>query len=135
MSTYWFLLLVPAFSLFSGRNLSDRSQKFVWILVWVELSLIVGFRHEVGGDWFNYINRFSVYDKQSINEVLGRGDPFYHLISWVVANLGGSIHWVNFVCAMIVASGIVRFVRSLPLPWLALFMMLCSKQLSNCLRR
>lgn len=121
MLPYWLFLFIPALAIFSGRQLNERSRSIVWFCVWIFFSVAIGFRHEVGGDWFNYIRRYQVYGETPIFSVLSGGDPLYYLITWLAVKSGASIHAVNLICGMIASAGIVRFASIQPLPWLALF--------------
>lgn len=120
MTPYWVLFFIPALALLSSRKMSEHSTKIVWALVWVVFSLVIGLRHEIGADWFSYDNHLYLKSLASLSDVLIGGDPGYYLITWAVAQLGGTIHWVNLFCGMIVAAGVIRFSKNQPLPWLAL---------------
>jgi len=121
MLPYWFLLTVPvALAFFYGR-LSRGADAGIWAMAWLVISLMVGLRHSVGGDWESYIYMLSLQPYKRFGEVVSGGDPGYFLINWLVVHLGGNIYWVNTLCGMIMMAGVVRFARSLPLPWLALF--------------
>ena len=62
------MFLVPAIcALFSakasetshdGRYGDPRASNFTWSLVWLAITLLIGFRYEVGGDWSNYFRLF-----------------------------------------------------------------------------
>ncbi len=121
MFPYWFLLTVPLALAFIWGRLARRAESGAWFLVWVLFSLAIGLRHDVGGDWKTYIFLLNLQEGKAFSEVLSEGDPGYYLLNWVVIHLGGGIYWVNTLCGMIVMAGVVRFARSLPLPWLALF--------------
>jgi hypothetical protein len=81
---------------------------------------MVGFRHEVGGDWFNY--------QRHVDEMFGvpfalafeHEEPLYNLLNWLGANVGGEQYLANFVCAIFFSAGLVTFCRVQPRPWLAL---------------
>jgi len=103
-----------------NRSVNLRSQRWGWALVWLFYSLAIGMRYEVGGDWFAYERMLELDKVKALGDVLTGGDPGYHFLSWLVAQAGGSIYWVNTVCGMILMSGVVRFSKALPLPWLAL---------------
>ncbi len=120
MLPYWLFFLLPALALFLNRSANARTQRFAWVLVWLFFSLAIGMRYEVGGDWFSYELMLELDKVKPLAAVLTGGDPGYHLLSWFVAQAGGSIYWVNTVCGMILMYGVVRFSRALPLPWLAL---------------
>ena len=62
MLPYWLFFLVPALAaLASGplmRVKADGTRPLridaIWLLMIVALSLVIGFRYDVGGDWGNY---------------------------------------------------------------------------------
>lgn len=120
MLPYWLFLSLPVGVILANRRLSERSQVSVWLAVWLLFALAIGLRFEVGGDWFAYLHHLEIRKTMSLPEVLLRSDPGYYLLNWFVAQAGGAIYWVNTVCGMILMTGIVRFVRAQPLPWLAL---------------
>jgi hypothetical protein len=86
----------------------------------VLLALLVGFRHEVGGDWFNYLDNFDLLAGNSFANAIALGDPGYKLIEWLADRLGYGVHFVNLIGGSIFAFGLSRFCFSLPRPWLAL---------------
>lgn len=120
MLPYWLLFLLPAFAALSPLKLNRRSQLLCWGLVWLIFTLLIGYRHEVGGDWFSYLFHLELRERASLASVLTGSDPGYYLINWVVAQLGGDIYSVNLVCGGIVMAGLARFARNQPLPWLTL---------------
>ncbi|MGP9833517.1 EpsG family protein [Marinobacter sp. NSM] len=120
MVFYWIFFLIPLFVVLSGRRLNLESQRSAWIVVWFFLTLIIGLRHQVGGDWYNYVRHFQVYGTKSFFEILSGSDILYYLINWLVAKIEGSVHLINLLCAGIFSAGLVRFCKYQPLPWLAL---------------
>lgn len=120
MLPYWLLFLLPAFAALSPVSFNRQSQLACWVMVWLIFTLLIGFRHEVGGDWFSYLFHLRMRENMALADVLTGSDPGYYLINWLVAQLGGSIYWVNLACGAIVMAGVVRFARNQPLPWLTL---------------
>lgn len=120
MLPYWLFFLVPAGVVLANRRLTEKSRLYSWGLVWFLFSLAIGLRYQVGGDWFNYLRLFEQYSDKSFWQLIFGEDPAYYLLSWLVAQAGGSIFWVNSVCGMIVMAGVVRFAKAQPLSWLAL---------------
>lgn len=120
MLPYWLFLSLPVGVILANRRLSERSQVWVWLSVWLFFVLAIGLRFEVGGDWFAYLRHLEMRTTMSLSEVLLMSDPGYYLINWIIAQSGGAIYWVNTACGMILMTGLVRFARSQPLPWLAL---------------
>jgi hypothetical protein len=122
MWPYWLMLLLPAWGVFSRRRLPASQARAMWFLVGCLLALMMGLRHEVGGDWTTYVGHFNWIEQQSFGTSLtGRGDPGYYGLGWLLAWAGGDVHALNLVCAAVLAWGTVAFARRQPAPWLALF--------------
>lgn len=120
MSMYWLLFILPALGVISPMRLNAAGQKWAWFLVGTFFAVFAGFRHEVGGDWFNYIEHFRTIERMHFREALEFGDPGYYAVMWLVADQGLSIHWSNFISACVVMTGVAVFARHQPMPWLAL---------------
>lgn len=120
MWPYWLMFLFPAWALLMPRRLKSSQAWLPWAVVFVLFSLMMGLRHEVGGDWLNYIPLFQDTARRDFTEVMGRGDPGYYGLNWLVGRLGGDIYLVNLACALIMMWGTVKFCRAQPNPWLAL---------------
>jgi EpsG family len=121
MLPYWLLLTLPLMLAAAKGRFTRSAEAGAWLFAWLLFSLFIGLRHEVGADWGSYLYLLSIQAGKTFWEVISGGDPGYYLLNWVVVKLGGGIYWVNTVCGMIVVAGVVRFARSLPLPWLAFF--------------
>jgi hypothetical protein len=92
----------------------------IWWLVVLLLTLLIGYRFEVGGDWGSYMNYLYRAEYASLAQMMTYDDPGYQLINWVSARLGFGIWGVNLFCGLLFSVGLVRFCRHLPRPWLAL---------------
>jgi hypothetical protein len=87
----------------------------------VILALMVGLRHEVGGDWLNYLPHVDAALEMNWKEGLrSGGDPAYGLLTWLSAHLGLGIYGVNLICAAVFTFGLLVFARNSPQPWLVL---------------
>jgi len=98
------------------------SSKFHWQVVTLIFALVIGLRHEVGGDWFIYkenLEHFASVELLTAMSELGTSDPAFAFLSWISPALGGD-HFVNFVCGAFFSLGLVSFCRNQPNPWLAL---------------
>lgn len=85
------------------------------------LVLMIGLRHEVGGDWTNYVRHIEEAAEQTLAEaMLGKADPAYALLNWIAARWGGGMYLVNFICGALFALGLITFCLGQPRPWLAL---------------
>lgn len=127
MWPYWLLFLVPAFQAVSqlrqvGTPLAGKRWPALWNRVFVLLVLMIGLRHEVGGDWGNYVANIVDTTNLTLAEVLVdiRSDPTDHNLNWIAAQSGLGIYLVNSVYAALFTSGLLVFCRNQPRPWLAL---------------
>lgn len=91
-----------------------------WWWIMLGLTLLVGWRHEVGGDWFNYIRNFEGAALSLQDSRWWSDDPGYRLLEWTAIQQDWGIHGVNLLAAALFSYGLVRFCLSLPRPWLAL---------------
>jgi hypothetical protein len=136
MLPYWIAFLIAATGALTERSRlpalglqtqRPRGLNGAWWLVAVGLALFIGLRHEVGGDWGNYLNNLSEFDERSFKDTLAlspiqllQSDPGYRLLEWLASELGLGIYLVNTIGGALFAFGLVRFCRELPHPWLAL---------------
>ncbi len=91
-----------------------------WPVFFVLLTLMIGFRFEVGGDWNAYLIFVGDLQGESFGAVLGFGDLGYQILNWLGANVGGGVYFVNMVCSTLFGLGLASFCRNQPRPWLAL---------------
>ena len=128
MLTYWLMFALPA--MVALMNETERTRALqgassetpvgAWIAVGIVLTLLIGFRYEVGGDWFNYFHYLDDVAGAMLDEVLLMNDPGYQFINWLSLELDWDIFGVNLMAGAIFAIGLVFFCRNLPRPWLAL---------------
>lgn len=128
MLPYWLLFLVPAAAALFHRQRDattgpirlEHGNQITWGAAGVALALLIGYRLEVGGDWFNYYENLELLRGAELNEVLTMTDPGYHVLSWVSLQLGSDFVGVNLACGALFSYGLTSFCRTLPRPWLAL---------------
>lgn len=128
MWPYWLLFLVPAF--WAVTRLKPTPQMAVlarhdrwpaqWRRVFVLLVLMIGWRHEVGGDWYAYVVEVARITDGSTNDILKVQDPMYSLFNWMASKSGLGVYLVNFLSAVFFSWGLIAFCRAQPRPWLAL---------------
>jgi hypothetical protein len=90
------------------------------ILGAVLIAALVGFRYEVGADWFTYERLFSYARLSSLERVLRFGEPGYQILNWTIQNMGLRLWAVNIVCGSIFAWGLHRLCRIQPSPYTAM---------------
>jgi hypothetical protein len=131
MWPYFVLFLIPAYLAIQRKRLPSKSAlgqtvlskprwPTMWHLFFWVLSLMIGFRYEVGGDWFSYLDNMEEYFYISFFESLFYKDPAYGVLMWMGVQTGTGIYLVNTVCAFLFSYGLLVFCREQPRPWLAL---------------
>jgi hypothetical protein len=124
MTFYWILFFLTSFLAILGTNRSPSSSRYhyvslnsVWWLFIIALTLFIGLRHEVGGDWANYLR---MLDRVKYNAMRLMADPGYTAMNQLSLRLGWGIYGVNLICGFIFSLGLAIFCRNLPRPLLAL---------------
>lgn len=120
MFVYWLMFLLPAWTVLQPMRLKAAQARIAMFLFGVLFAVLMGFRHEVGGDWANYYPMFLNAGAMDFSGAISRGDPGYSVLNWLVYRNDGSIYWVNFVCAVMLMLGTIVFSRRQPNPWLAI---------------
>ncbi len=124
MTIYWLMLLVPILAGISPWIAKGALPKLQWFMYGALLILIIGLRHEVGGDWSNYIENYSGLESISFSEALQNPmvvqDLGFGVVHWFSLNYLNGIYATNLVCAAIFVAGLLRVCKNMPLPWLAL---------------
>ena len=118
MIPYWLLLLIPLFVCLRGANRPWPLWQ-AW-LIGIALTCFIGLRHEVGGDWFNYIPYLTRAEGLDWGTAIAMGDPGYNTLNWLFASYSWGIYGVNFVSGAVFSAGLVILCRAQPRPWLAL---------------
>lgn len=125
MLIYWLLFLFPAVIALLGRDRGPTPpQKAVklsppWITFGLLLIVCIGLRHQVGGDWYNYLGHLEEARDQSWYALATQSDPGYKLLNGLSLALGWDIYGVNTIMALFFVCGLIAFCRRLPKPWLA----------------
>ena len=104
-----------------GRNsVTTMRMSLAWWSILILMALLVGWRHEVGGDWESYQNLF--VKAQYASQINGWwwNDPGYRLLEWIAERASLGIYGVNLMAGAVFSYGLVVFCRHLPRPWLAL---------------
>ncbi|MBJ6978099.1 EpsG family protein [Luteimonas sp. MC1895] len=120
MWPFWLMFLLPAFGMLVPRSLPAGQARIVWLAVGTLFAVMIGLRHEVGGDWFTYFVHFQRAADLSLADAATMPDPGHYVLNRLVAGLGGDIYTVNLIYAAILMVGTVIFCRRQPHPWLAL---------------
>lgn len=118
MFSYYLFYLIPAIpALFTSKK---KPSLFAWSIIGLFFTLVIGLRHQVGGDWWNYLRQFDDNTYYTYDKILSRGDPGYYLLNKLMYEIDYDIYGVNFVCGLIFVVGLMIFTRNQERPWLAL---------------
>lgn len=123
MIPYWLLFFLTAgLALAQMRPVYSQSVRWSgsWVLMFVLLVLMIGWRYQVGGDWWNYLNQLRIAETKTFQENISKGDPAYSMLEWVGVYVDGGVSFVNLVCSVLFSWGLVVFCRAQPRPFLAL---------------
>lgn len=125
MTFYWLLFFTPAlWTLIYSKPLYPSSRTatkdFLWFLVLIGLTVLIGLRHHVGGDWIDYLSAIETARALTLEETVSMSDPGYALLNWIGAHWGGGIYLVNTICGLFFTLGLISFCRVLPRPMLGL---------------
>ncbi len=127
MLPYWLMFILPAavalvseprWSVGLGTDLPRL--RGMWLLLLLALTMLIGFRVEVGGDWWNYMDRLEVTRGMRWAEILSAADPGDRVVNWISAEAGWGIFGVNIIGGGLFAYGLLTFCKAQPRPWLAL---------------
>jgi hypothetical protein len=121
MWPYWTLFIVAAYlaitklTPISPLITAKKKWPLPWRFIFTILMVMIGLRHEVGGDWAAYIENMENFEAFS-----EYADPANQMLFWLGMKSGGGIYLVNLISAAIFSWGLVVFCRDQPRPWLAL---------------
>ena len=122
MFAYWMMFCVYALGAL-GSNIRDRfrpSPTPILFLAGLMMTLLIGLRWQVGGDWHTYHEIYRSIAQSDVMTAADTTEPAYGLLNWIMAQIGLDIWAINLVCAAIFVIGLTAFARQQPNPWLAI---------------
>ena len=113
--TYIFIASLALF----GKN---KSSKVIYgALFFILLIFLIGFRYQVGGDWYSYLDHYNTLENIPFKNIFQYGfDPGHAIVNWIMGKYKLSIYGVNFIYALIFTIGLFIFSMQQPNPFLAL---------------
>jgi hypothetical protein len=128
MFIYWLIFFIPAYlactRLKSYPNKLNSYQinawPLEWIFIYIFLIFFIGLRHEVGGDWINYLLLLESFDHYKNIKIFNFQDLAYVLLNRLAIETDFGIYLVNFLSAVIFCFGLITFCLAQPRPWLSL---------------
>jgi len=116
MWPYFILLSLPSFLALSRLKYTGRG---VYLVVFIAYVFFVGFRDEVGPDWFNYLSNHERLAGEPLVSVFDQSEPLSYLLFWFSVNSGYEMLISNIGAAAILMIGVLAFARRTANPWLA----------------
>ena len=116
MFPYLAMLAVPSSLALTGARRAGLLLLLVAVLYW----LMVGLRFQVGMDWNNYIVIYQWKSTYSLAQLLVDREPGYGLLTWIAAQTGGGMVFINAVSGLVFCWGLIAVARRCPEPWIAI---------------
>lgn len=120
MWPYWLMFLLPAGVSFLRVRGTRAVMWLGWGITALVLTLLIGYRYEVGGDWGNYLRHLDEINTLSFWEAVERFDPAHGAMNWLSNDMGWGVYGTNLAYGAIFSLGLIAFCRSQPRPLLAL---------------
>ncbi len=120
MLVYWFMFLFFAVGAIreQPRPMGVRKAELPLRFGGVVLTCLIGFRYQVGSDWFHYQQIFHDSQYKNFPDLLLDSDPSFEFLNWLAQQAGLSMWAVNLAGAVIFTWGLIRFAESQSRPWL-----------------
>lgn len=123
MLIYWTMFAVPALSALASGVQGENGQKqpqIAYALLLLAFAIIIGFRYEVGGDWFAYEEIVDYISAETFRYSMMNGDMGFSFVAWISTRAGFGSTGPTFFCGAVLVYGLWRFGQTLAQPWLAL---------------
>lgn len=120
MIPYWIMFILPAGAALLESSSQMRRINGGWIALWIILTLLIGYRFEVGGDWGNYLRHYYDTFYLSLAEALSKGDPGHSLLNWISSQQEWGVFSINLIYGAVFSFGLIAFCRNQPRSMLAL---------------
>lgn len=122
MFPYWLLFSVYAAGAVNAPRAAATNAlaRPLFVLAGLFTAAMIGFRFEVGGDWFAYLQIFQDIGYQDLDIALTMSDPGYAFLNWAAHAFGLDYWAVNLACGLIFVWGLQKFAMQQPNPWLVL---------------
>ena len=128
MIPYWLMFLLPAYLALVAHPVTARNKDGTlrgsidgaWLFIAITLTVLIGFRFNVGGDWLNYLRHYEFMDGKDYATALTKSEFSHWAINKLMRDLELGFTGVNVLYAFLFAVGFIAFARVQPRPWLVL---------------
>ena len=124
MIIYWILFFLPAIFHLTERRFSISVNQMFWVATATIFAFIIGFRHEVGCDWYGYYSTYEALTSYTYTELftfpgfISRGLAFY-VLNYIIGQTSLGFHGFNFACGIFLCWALFYFCRRQRYAWLA----------------
>ena len=93
-------------------------QRYYLLIISGIFVVMIGLRHEVGGDWTQYQAMYERAQLGELSEILfiSSSDPGYSVLNWISVQADGGVYLVNMLVGLILLTGITMFAFRQPRP-------------------
>jgi hypothetical protein len=119
MFAYWALFGIFGLAAATSNERERRLGIVSWLAGGLLLTLMIGLRRNVGGDWHAYEAIFDRLRNLDFDSAIRAIDPSYTVLNMLAAYFGFDVWAVNLACALIFTYGLLRFCHDQPNPVLA----------------
>ena len=121
MLPYWLLFALFAIGALRARAYRRDEPMLAFWFGWVVVTLMIGLRYRVGVDYGNYLIVWDGAEATDLARFVGAygSDPVFYTLTWMMRQAGLAFWSLNLLCAVIFTSGLFRYARMQPNPWLA----------------
>lgn len=118
---YLFFFTFAVLSLLPFR-FDKGMERLAWSLAILLGTLFIGLRHEVGGDWINYVDNIRIINDTDTSVWLNfsKFDIGYQLIAFIGSRFGMGIYGANILSGFIVMMCLSFFAKRQPYPWITM---------------
>ena len=120
MIVYWLMMTLPLLFVLGQHKLDQNLKKIALYLFGIILTIVIGYRHEVGGDWFQYLHINNYYLHRDLNFFKIPKEHANIFLQWFSVNFLNGIYDANLISAVLFVIGLIRFSMCLTMPWVAL---------------
>ena len=119
MLSYLILYLSISYKVIRGNS---KFSYLTIITLFLFLSFFIGFRHQIGVDWDQYVEIIDRFKDDTFSLILVSTEPGYIGLSWIGGRFENGIYLVNFISACIFTFGLIEYARKRDYPWLAILL-------------
>jgi hypothetical protein len=123
VAIYIILFVIPLIAILLPLKAKKDLNFSALLLLAIVLIIVIGARHNVGGDWDAYLAHYYETYGLGFSEGMSNNnmsDIGYVALNWIAGQLDLGIYGVNFIAGIVFITGLFVFSLRMPLPWMAL---------------